>query len=202
MLAECYSEELGIEKDEYLSSEWIDKAIELNCAGAMHRKAKNILRTQEHSNSDSINQILSFIESNDENENDNFNDYETSRSEIDQNQNNQISSPQSTRSRGKSSSPNRKKSENNNSSNNNFSVNKNSQNYLSTNKLSRNNLNLSLNLETSCDDLKYKEDENNSDLELAIQLLLRAAERGFVAAKTDLGILFELAFDYENAVKW
>ena len=61
---------------------------------------------------------------------------------------------------------------------------------------------MSLNLDTSCDDLKYKEDENNSDLELAIQLLLRAAERGFVAAKTDLGILFELAFDYENAVKW
>jgi hypothetical protein len=55
---------------------------------------------------------------------------------------------------------------------------------------------------STADDLRVRKDEDGFNLESAVQLLLHAAELGFVAAKTDLGILFELGTDYENALKW
>jgi hypothetical protein len=52
------------------------------------------------------------------------------------------------------------------------------------------------------DNLRDEEEEDSLYLQTAVNLLLQAAEEGFIAAKTDLGILFELAMDPEKAVRY
>jgi hypothetical protein len=52
------------------------------------------------------------------------------------------------------------------------------------------------------DNLRDEEEEDSLYLQTAVNLLLQAAEEGFIAAKTDLGILFELAMDPEKAIRY
>ena len=173
MLAECYSEELGIEKDEHLASEWIEKAASLNCPGAIHKQAMGILKALHFKNPENVHKMLSFCESSEEL---NFNDTLTMGSEQDH-----VLSPLSPpRARGKSSSPLR----------------------LSKDARRQDKNKSMTQIDSNADEEHIREEEDGLNLEFAVQLLLRAAELGNVAAKTDLGILFELANDDEKAIKW
>ena len=227
MLAECYSGEFGLDRDEHLSSEWIEKATLLNCPGAMHKKAKKILKVLDFTNQDNIHKILSFFESQEvENEIELNDSTYTPGSEIDQ-----IVSPLSTfrssnrkyknKNRGRSQSPMIELASGEGlgsiSKGEEQEEGKKSGEYDSmTEKLPDNTPGLS---NTTMNDTRSDKggrengemDNNNNDeyydsdysnLELAVQLLLKSAELNFVAAKTDLGILFELAADDQRAVEW
>jgi TPR repeat protein len=38
MLANCYSQGLGVDLDEHLSTQWIEKAASIGCPGALHKQ--------------------------------------------------------------------------------------------------------------------------------------------------------------------
>ena len=228
MLAECYTGEFGLEKDEHLSSEWIEKATLLNCPGAMHKKAKKILKVLDCTNQDNIHKILSFFESpQGANEIDLNDSTYTPGSEIDQ-----IASPLSTfrsnnrkyrnKKKGRSQSPMKESLSGGEDLGSTSKGEEQEEGKRSgefdniKEKLPDNSPGMS---NTTMNDTKSEkegrengemDDYNNNDyydsdysnLELAVQLLLKSAELNFVAAKTDLGILFELAADDQRAVEW
>ena len=187
MLAECYSEERGLEKDEHLSSEWVDKAAQLGCPGALHRKAMQTLRALEFSHPDEVSKALN-----------NFEDtYESGFGDMDLGSamDDSLSPGRSIRGRGASRSPSKGKSTEDGANKSNER-----QRDRSTERdIERQMRNGST---ASHDDRMDRDDEEDENLQYAMQLLLQAAEKDFVAAKTDLGILFEMASDNEKAFKW
>ena len=189
MLAECYSEELGLEKDEHMAAQWIDKAAGLGCPGAMHRKAMHILKAIEFSNPDKVNQVLCDFE---DTYDSGFGDM-TVRSEMDQS-----NSPlNSSRGRAMSASPLRRSADGRNKG----GTSERNRDRSTERDIERNMV-ATPGLNTIQDDLMDRDEEDNEKLQYAMQLLLQAAEMDFVAAKTDLGILFELSADDEKALKW
>lgn len=187
MLAECYSEERGLEKDEHLSSEWIDKAAQLGCPGALHKKAMQTLRGLEFSHPDEVSKALN-----------NFEDtYESGFGDMDLGSvmDDSLSPTRSIRGRGESRSPSRGKSTEDGANKSNER-----QRDRSTERdIERQMRNGST---ASHDDRMDRDDEEDENLQCAMQLLLQSAEKDFVGAKTDLGILFEMASDHEKAFKW
>lgn len=186
MLAECYSEERGLEKDEHMAAQWIDKAAALGCPGAMHRKAMQILKAIEFSNPDKVNRVLCDF---DDTYDSGFGDM-TLRSELDQSLN-------TSRGRAMSASPSRR----NSTDSRRKGSNERNRDRSTERDIERNML-VTTGASNLQDDLVDRDEEDNEKLQFAMQLLLQAAELDFVSAKTDLGILFELSSDDEKALKW
>ena len=247
MLAECYRGEYGLDKDEHLSAEWIEKAVLLNCPGAMHKKAKQILKLLDFTNQQNIYKILTFFQSsggaNEIEFYNNDNTY-TPGSELDQ-----VASPLSTF-RNNSRSKNKNKNKNKDRSRSPMQelasteyIDEHDENRIDdynggksqrekelrgegrpidrnldqlsaispSNTSTDTNVNAMRNIRRGRESEESNNDNDNDDdyydddylnLESAIQLLLKSAELNFVAAKTDLGILHELAQDCKKAADW
>lgn len=190
MLAECYSTASGLEKDEHMASEWLERATELRCPGALYRKAMRILRDLEFS-PDKVRKLLC-----------NFDDtYESGfgdtlpGSEVDQ-----MSSPsRSSRGRAMSACPlMRSRTEgqlHGNSSDRRRDRDRSTEREIEMNMRSSQ-------IRQSRETVIDRDEEDEENFQHAMQLLRESAERGFVAAKTDLGNMFELAADDDSAFRW
>jgi TPR repeat protein len=190
MLSECYSAASGLEKDEHMSSEWLERAAELRCPGALYKKAMRILRDLEFS-PDKVRKLLCNFDDTYES---GFGDT-TPGSEVDQ-----LSSPsRSSRGRAMSACPlMRSRTEgqlHGNSSDSHRNRDRSTEREIEMNMRSSQ-------VRQSRETMIDRDEEDEENFQHAMQLLRESAERGFVAAKTDLGNMFELAADEESAFRW
>eukprot|EP00596_Hydrurales_sp_CCMP1899_P003460 CAMPEP_0119049084 /NCGR_PEP_ID=MMETSP1177-20130426/62692_1 /TAXON_ID=2985 /ORGANISM="Ochromonas sp, Strain CCMP1899" /LENGTH=873 /DNA_ID=CAMNT_0007025861 /DNA_START=409 /DNA_END=3030 /DNA_ORIENTATION=+ len=205
MLSSCYSQGLGVDLDEHVASQWVEKAAAMGCPGALHKQAIQMLRALEFRDTDYVSKLMIYLEPRDIKPTDNIMFHSFNGSVMD------LSSPKrstkknidlnmSIRSSGDlSKSLIYPRGEPTKSLKQGISPLKQGISPLRGRgeRLNNNDTDNSM-----IDNLRDQEEEDSLYLQTAVSLLLQAAEAGFIAAKTDLGILFELAMDPEKAIRW